>query len=271
MQTAKIQATKNYRLFHRHDDENRPLNIATRRKLKESMQLYGFLKCYPIICRRDKNGKLIVKDGQHRLAIAEELGLTVYWINDDADFDVAIVNSAAKGWVNKDYALKWAANGITAYQEILDLADRFKMQVSNAAALLAGTTAFQNIGDEFKDGTFKVKDRKWAEAVCVLYSQMCEIGPRVKDNHFLAACMAVCRLPEFDSKRLIAGAERCREKLVKYGTRDGYLEMIEEVFNFGRSKRHPVKIPAQNAMRDRNVAFKKKTKTDEPTESKQAA
>lgn len=252
MSGTKIQSTKNYKLFRRHDDENRPLDVGRRRKLIESMKLYGFLKCYPIICYRDKDSNLVVKDGQHRLAVAEDIGLTIYWIEDTSDFDVAIVNSAMRGWTTKDYALKWAANGITAYQEILEFSTRFKLQVSSAASLLAGSANFSNVRDCFFKGTFKVKDRKWAEIVGVLYSQMVEIGPRIKDQHFLSACMAIGRIPDFEAKRLIAGAERCREKLVKYGNRDGYLDMIEEVYNFGRTKRFPVKIPAQNVMRERN-------------------
>jgi len=257
MSTTKIQATKNYKLFKRHDDENRPLNVATRRKLMQSMKLYGFLKCYPIICYRTKAGQLVVKDGQHRLAIAEELGLTVYWIEDASDFDVAIVNSAMKGWTNKDYALKWAANGVESYAKMLEFAERFDIAVQHAVALLSGTTVFTNVRDAFIGGTFKIKDQKWAEAVASLYSQIGQICPRIKDQFFMLACMAVCRIEDFDHGRLIVQAEKCREKLLKYGTRDGYLGMIEEVYNYGR-RRVPVTIPAQNAMRERNATEKKK-------------
>ena len=120
----KITATKNYRLFHR-SDENRALNLKKHKKLYESMRLYGFLPSFPIVCYRDAKGNLVVKDGQHRLAIAEELGLPVYYVEESIDFDVAVVNCTPKGWTLVDYAQKFAANGVSSYQEHLDFADRF--------------------------------------------------------------------------------------------------------------------------------------------------
>ena len=258
MATAKIQATKNYRLFRRHEGENRRLEVAKRRKLKDSMKLYGFLKCFPIVCYRDKDGNLVVKDGQHRLTIAEELGLTVYFVVEETDFDVAIVNSAAKGWSNNDYAWKHAANGTAAYQEILDFSERFSIAVSLSATLLSGQSSFGNIRHHFQDGTFKIKDRRWAEAVAGLYSQMRRLSPALSNNHFLSACQAVCRVPEFDSARLLKCAERCIDKLVTYGNRDSYLSMIEEIYNFGRANKHALKIPAISAMRERDPRRKGK-------------
>ena len=268
MATPKIQATKNYRLFRRHEGENRPLEPNKRRKLKNSMRLYGFIPDFPISCRRDKDGNLIVKDGQHRLAIAEELGLTVYFVVGDDDYDVAVVNSAAKGWSIKDYAVKHAANGIAAYQEILDFSERFKVPVSLSAMLLGGTTTFQNISNSYYDGSYKIKDRKWGEMVAGLYTQMIQLSPSLKNQFFLAACQAVCRVPEFEPARLLACAERCREKLVGFGNRDAYLGMIEEVYNFGRSKKLALKIPAISIMRDRNPRnAKSKKKAAEAAES----
>lgn len=257
MSISKIQATKNYRLFVRHHDENRPLTPEKRQRLKDSMKKYGFLKCYPIICFRDSDGKLIVKDGQHRLAIAEELGITVHWVLADTDFDVALVNATVKGWSKRDYAMKYAANGVKAYEEILDLHERHAISVTMAAQLLGGTATFQNISKSFHSGTFKIKDRKWAEAVASLYAQLGNISRQLKDGHFLSSLMACCRVKDFDSDRLLNGAQKCREKLVKYGSREGYMDMLEQIYNFNRSKLFGLKIAALMEMRSRNPARKK--------------
>jgi hypothetical protein len=58
---------------------------------------------------------------------------------------------------------------------------------------------------------------------------------------------------------LIGGAERCREKLVSYSTRDAYLDLLESVYNFGRKQLVSLKLPAIEAMRKRNVATKAKS------------
>jgi hypothetical protein len=258
----KILSTKNYRLFQRHSDDNRPLNLKKHSKLADSMKRYGFLRCFPIVVMRDKDGKLIVKDGQHRLAIAEELGLTVYWVEEEVDFDVAVINCAAKVWGIRDYAQKHAANGSKAYQDGLDFADQHSLTVGTAFALLAGTTSFTNCQEQFIDGTFKIKDRAWAESVAGIYGPLAMMAPAMKNARLIEACMSVCRVADFDQRRLISNAERCREKLVPYSTKEAYLDMLEAVYNFGRSKLVGLKAAAMMAMRERNAVNGKHKKTN---------
>lgn len=256
MSGRKIQSTRNYALFVRHSNENRPFDERKHRKLKESMIRYGFLECFPIVCFRDKGGNLVIKDGQHRLAFAQELGLPVHWVEEKVDFDVAIVNSTAKVWVLRDYAAKYAANGNKSYEEGLAFAENHGLPIGTAFALLAGTTTFSNCQDTFLEGKWKVKDRAWAEAVACTYGPLVQMGPAMKNARFIEACMAVCRVDGFDRKRLIGGAERCREKLVAYSTRDAYLDMMEAVYNFGRKQLVGLKSAAMMAMKDRNAAGK---------------
>ncbi len=257
--SKKIQSTKNYRLFGR-SDENRPLCLKKHRRLMESMTLYGFLQEFPVVCVRDEKGNLIVKDGQHRLSIAEALGIAVYWIEASKDWDVAVVNSTAKPWVVRDYAEKHAANGLAHYAEALAFADQYHLSIGVAVALLAGTTGFSNMQRQFMEGTFKVKDRKWADDVASVYTALVALTP---DRHFrnsrlIEACMAVCRVPEFDPARLISGAEKCRDKLVPYSNRESYLAMLEAVYNFGRHKMFGLKVAAEMAMRERVAKFRPK-------------
>lgn len=70
--------------------------------------------------------------------------------------------------------------------------------------------------------------------------------------------MAACRVDGFEVERFIRGAERCREKLVAYSTRDANLEMMEEVYNFGRTTKNlvPLKHLAIQAMRERSAVYK---------------
>lgn len=256
----KVQATKNYRMFQRSTD-NRVTNLPKHRKLANSMKQYGFLPCFPIVCYRDANKQLIVKDGQHRLAIAETLGLTVHWIEETIDFDVAIVNSTAKVWATRDYAEKYSSNGIRSYTDGLEFTDKHGIPVGIAFALLAGVTNYSNIEEAYKDGTFKIKDRPWADAVAGVYSAITTLSPDTRNAAFLTACMAICRVPDFEPKRLLHSASRCRDKLVSYSTRDAYLDMLEEVYNFGRAKLVGLKSAAVMAMRDRNFAHASKAKS----------
>lgn len=253
----KIQATKNYRMFGRSDD-NRKLDLKKHRKLEVSMKRYGFLASFPVVCSRDANGALTVRDGQHRLAIAESLGLTVYWVEETVDFDVAVINCTAKTWVLRDYAQKFAANGNQAYQEGIEFADLHGLPIGTAFSLLSGTTSFSNFQDSFISGTFKVKDREWADMVAGIYGPIVEMSSKLRNSRFLEACMAVCRVKGFDPHRLVSGADGCREKLLSYSTRDAYLDMIEQIYNFRRKQLVALKNEAVMEMRKRNATVASK-------------
>jgi len=255
--TRKVNVTKSYRLFEL-SEKNRPLNIGKHKRLERSMKEYGFLACFPIVCCRNGDKHLVVKDGQHRLAIAENLGLPVYWIEETIDFDVAVVNNGQLVWVPRDYALSWAARGVEAYKEGIEFADAHRLPVAVAFGLLAGTVSYRNVWPDFIAGTFKIKDRLYAQRVASIYSATVAMAPRLRNARFIEACMAVCRIESFDLSRFTQGLDRCREKLVPYSTRDAYLDMIEAVYNFGRKNLSPLKVSALQAMRERNPRHGKK-------------
>lgn len=259
MTASKIQVTKNYRLFFR-DSENRETDMNKHKKLKASMMKYGFLSCFPIVCRRNSKGHLVVKDGQHRLAIAESLALPVHWVEEKVDFDIGEINTTAKVWQLVDHAEKFANNGNREYQEGLDFCKTHNMKIGIGFAMLSGNTGYSNISEVFISGNFKVKDRVWADAVAGIYNPLAAMSPCIGNSRFMEACMAVTRVDYFDAKRLLAGAERVREKLVSYSTRDAYLQMLEDVYNFGRASKNiaSLKIDAVKAMHARN-ACKQKT------------
>lgn len=251
MATRKVQSTQNYALFTL-SNENRELQIEKHKKLLESMRRYGFLQCFPIICYRNVNGQLVVKDGQHRLAIAEKLNLPVFWIEEVANFDVALVNCASMGWTLADYAHKFAANGIQDYQEGIDFAAQYKIPIGLAFSLLNGTTTFSNTRDQFVSGDFRIVDRSWAENVASIYTQLIQMAPETKSARLVEACMSACRVPYFNPDRLISCAARCRDKLVPYSTRDAYLSMLEEIYNYGQKRMVSLKLDALAAMRKRD-------------------
>jgi hypothetical protein len=249
----KLNVTKDYSLFH-HDPANRPLELPAHLPLKRLMDKWGFLPEFPIVCYR-KNGKLYIKEGQHRHAFAEELGLPIYWIETNSDYDISEIQAGMKKWSVANYAGRWAAAGIKDYEECIAFADRYGLQMGHAAALLSGVVNASLIRRKFQDGEFRVTDRKWADSVGSMYSEIVALEKAVKSSRFLEACMAVCRVPDFEPARFIHNAKKCRDRLIAYSTRDSYLEMIEEIYNRGRQTLLGVKAAATMAMRERNVAL----------------
>jgi hypothetical protein len=250
MPSLKINVTKNYQLFTRGTD-NRPTNEKKHKRLFASMKKYGFLSSFPIICYRNGAGHLIVKDGQHRLMFAETLGLPVYWKEETVDFDLATVNSTPVNWALVDYAKSYAERGIAVYKNGLEFCQTHRLPIGMGFAMLAGNVSYSNISADFTSGNFKIKDRPWADAVASVYVSLVALSAEVQNARCLEACMAICRVKDLDIARLLINAKRCREKLVAYSTREAYLDLLEEVYNFGRKFLLGLKSSALMAMKER--------------------
>lgn len=254
MASQAIMTTKNYRMFS-ISEENRPLDLSRRKALRDSMKAYGFLRSFPLSCCRDKNKKLIVKDGQNRLGIAEELGLPVHYYIEDVDYDIATVNNAQQKWSMNDYAMKWAAQGKESYAKLLVFIDLHGMPISLGSALLRGESYLH--GREkahFKVGKYEILDYEFADRVAGVYTQLVGVSQVIKNRNCLSAVIAAMSVHGFDCKRLIEGAKKRPEKLKPYATRDSYLEMIEDIYNFNRTKLIAVKMPALQALREREAS-----------------
>ena len=247
----KVTATKNYRLFQRSAD-NRALVPNKHKRLIDSMKLYGFLPEFPIVVKRHGNS-MIVKDGQHRLDIAETLGVPVWYTEQSCDWDVALVNSTPQNWRPLDYAQRYANQGNKHYREGIDFMEAHRLPITIAFSLLAGTTTFSNTQRAFLDGTYRVKDRAWADSVAAVYGPFA-VSKHCRNARFIEACMAICRVDGFDPQRLIQSLRRCQDKLASFSTRDAYLEMLEQIYNFHRKMLFPLKNEAVMAMRARDPA-----------------
>lgn len=267
---VKIQSTRNHQLFSKDSGENRPLNIKTHKRLEASMRKYGFLPCFPIIVVRDKNGKLIIRDGQHRFAIAESLGFPIYYVEYPSDFDLAEINSTSCTWKLSDYAQKYADSDVKAYLEGMEFVERHKLPIGIAFALLSGAHSYGDVREQFISGKFKVRDKEWAELVASLYTSLVSMSKQVKNTRLLEACMEVCRVPEFDPGRLLRGAKRCHDMLVGHSGKDGYLDMLEEIYNFGQRQSFGLKAAASNAKRERRVVKSGGQKPTNPSNHKSA-
>jgi len=254
----------------RRSDENRIVDLKQHKKLRDSMKTYGFLPAFPIVCHRNGTAGLVVDDGQHRLALAEELGLPVHYVVEDAKFDIAFINCTSKGWGLRDYAAKFAANGIESYLEGLQFCEQYNIPIGTGFGLLAGTVSINNVIDEYRSGTFKIKEREHADMVAGLYSRLVELSPILKTNPCIYACVSVCRVDGFEPERLISSASRNREKLVRYSSKDGFLDLFDELYNFKYSKKIPLKFMATEAMKSRNVIIASKEKASKKREKQTA-
>ncbi|MBE3118322.1 MAG: ParB N-terminal domain-containing protein [Candidatus Atribacteria bacterium] len=251
---AKLTATKDYSLFHNSLD-NRPVNLKKRKKLVRSMLNHGFIPAYPIHCVR-REGVLYVRDGQHRLAVAEQLGLPVWYVTTDYDeVDIAEINSTQEIWKLPAYAGSFAARGKHDYQVAINFAAEHKLPLGVTAGLLSsGHRGGSDNLCKFKAGAFKVMNLDAAQRVANLYARIRESNPKVNGTCILGALSSVCAVPEFEDSRLMHAVAAYPERVKQAGTLDGYLEMLEDVYNYHRqASRLALRFNANNLARKRMI------------------
>lgn len=252
-ETPKLRATKDYQLFS-VSKHNREINPSHLRKLKPSMQEYGWIPAFPMLVRRTAKG-LEILDGQHRFSVARELGLAVWFVECDNGFNIPRINASQVPWRALDYAESFSKCGKGDYGEVVTFAETHQMQIGEAAAILAGTTSFTNVRKAWIAGTYRITDRNHAERVAYLCTSIREITRTSGDKSLRLALIAISRTPGVDYARLVRNAARLPERFVKFATREGALQMLEAVYNYGRREHVGIKVAAENAMRDRNPAI----------------
>lgn len=252
MYEPKLLSTMNYALFTK-DSRNRNFAPEKHKELFASMRLLGFLPAHPIAVWKNEKGELIVKRGQHRLAFAEQLKLPVWYVIDEFEIDSAALEaSEAVPWTNIDHAENWLHRDKPHYQELLEYAERSGIPMALSASLLMGTISFNNIQHQFLSGDFVVRDRAYAETVATVYVAFKTFNRAMNGVHLIKAIASAARVEGFDAQRLIGNIPEHPGAQKKYSTRDAFLDMLEEIYNFRKKTPVALKFNAIQAMRARN-------------------
>lgn len=256
----RIHTTRNYGLFI-SDKDNRVITEQDLRRLKllrESMKLFGYRPEYPMVVFRVRE-RLKIKDGQHRFTIAEELKLTLTYVEIDRD-DIPISQIACtqSPWNVRDYVASAAARGKEAFEELLAFASEHRMPLSRAASLLNGECASSgNVGNRIKDGSFTVKDRPFADRVAKIARVVEGIVPWAMSSASLGAISRFVRVPSFDDEQFMNRVMAHPHLLRKQPIMEMYSEMYDTIYNFSSRTKIPLSFLAKEAAAGRSAAPKK--------------
>ena len=254
----QLEVTKDYDRFQLIVDNRKP-HPEKRAKLRRSMQDYGYIPAYPLHVNRLPGGKLAVKDGQGRYLMAKELGEPIYYVvvGGNSDIDVAQLGNTQRVWNVRDFAERYEQKGNPHYKELLEFAAQHGMPLNFCIAILEGHIQAGQAGSaitSYREGRFVVRCRDKADRTARVYVAMTSRYRQLRTRFFLAALHACLAIPGIDEARLLRGAQRCPGKAIKYGSRDGFLTMIEGMYNYGQRHSVPIKVPAEGICRGRNPA-----------------
>lgn len=256
MSSAKMFYTKNLAKFVQNE-MNR--DVKKIKPLVESMRKHGYLAAYPLHCFRETGGKLRVKAGHHRLEASKALGIGVYYVVLEDNASIVELETSTRPWSFHDYVAAHVRSGNRNVTAILDFHKETGIRLGQSASLLGGECAnSSNVLDRVKDGTIELSRNWHADKVgsCI----KCATAAGVKfatTAGFVGAISHIAWCDEFNMKAFCKKVQANPGALRKCATRDLYVEMLEEFYNFGLrvDNRVPLKLLAKQAAARRSVSF----------------
>lgn len=239
----QIQKTTDYGRFSRIVG-NREYNPTHLKHLASSILKRNMLEANPIIV----NEKLEVIDGQHRLKVAEENNLPIYYItipNGVNLAEVQLLNANLRTWNMYDYLESYIALGNHDYQILKDFCDLYQLPISIAMSLLEGKAIKRKQIEGihlFKTGQFKIKKVKQAT---VLAENLNSVKPYVegliwRDRNFLTALQVA--FEKVGTKKFLKRFAKSSVKLRRQMGVKEYLRSLEDMYNWHLGKNNQVRF-----------------------------
>lgn len=230
----QIQKTNNYGKF-KTIRGNRGINRKYLTKLAESIKDNNLLPSNPIIV----NERMQVIDGQHRLKVAEMLGIDIYYtvVATGSLSDVQMLNTNIRQWTLGDFLESYIAIGRDDYSELKNFSENYGVSISNSMIVLTGgyyanTTKYRLL-DSFRDGDFKITQKEYAEKFIKKLSQISKyLEDRVdKDREFLKALEKTYR-SGVTQEHLLDKFEKSGKRIRRSSGFKEYIREIEDVISY---------------------------------------
>jgi len=252
---GKVYQTYDYDLFESHAG-NRKINETHVNKLIASFQKERILSHITVY---EENGKLIVWDGQHRLAALMRLQWIIYFLVVEKPEAVspATMNNAQSKWIIDDYIHSNITLGnynyilfAKAYEHINNIAPVGSKRTLHLAHLIDIARHVKSRNGEHisrralttsvREGHFTFNEKE-ADEVIELCVDMCQIfflsyHKGGMDKQFIYAFLLFSSLKNFTLQNFIEKIETTN-KMQQYRKVEDYLENFEHVYNFKKSSK----------------------------------
>lgn len=252
----QLKQTKEYRLF-KFDPTNRPVGKKVK-KIIASMKVRGFLPAHPIACV-PSGSAMAIKDGQHRFEAAKSLGIAVWYVcsREYENVSIAGLNKDIVGaWTPYDYIGSFKGQGKADYLTLQQFMDETKLPAGCAASLLYGQQANSgNALEAIRSGTFKVRDIAYARQVANVMEAARKHVPWSRHASFIEAISKCARVASCKTNLLAEKINNYPFLLRLQPTVDGYLDVLDEVYNYHSRDKIPLKFLATEASKKRQAAM----------------
>lgn len=169
VKSPKILHTTDYGMF-KSIHSNRDIDRNHLRRLTKAIQTKNLLYLFPIVV----NKHMEVVDGQHRLKVAEILGVPIYYLidNDITKADIAMVNNNRKAWGALNFIDFYAKEGVKEFKKLKKLLDEYDITIMTGVRLMDGNSLSYFSGGtsshNLRSGTINADYYELAVMICDL-------------------------------------------------------------------------------------------------------
>lgn len=239
-----VYETENYDQFS-FLDQNR--KVTNNNPLRISIQEDNKLKFNPIIC----NANMEVIDGQHRLSIAKELKVPIYYIIDQtADVkDIQSLNVGHRNWSQSNHMEYHASQGNPDYKFMRTLVNDFNISISAlmlAYACYVGESKKESVNSIFKRGKFRfnkpfpnvLDDVQKYNDIMFLFTKFTTSKRLSREGQH--TLLNLVQEDEYDHNRFLRAIENYPDDFMtamQFKTRAAIRERIIALYNKGKRKK----------------------------------
>lgn len=240
----EVNETSNLEQFI-FDTNNRKVSEVHVARIMGSMQRDGFNWNFPLRVRKDGD-MYVVLDGQHRLTAARRLGISVYFtvMGDSKDDAVYTANAFSKGWALHDYHRYWLGKGSEVHLYVDNMVKEHGIPLSQSVELVFSSVGSKKKMDAYRMNTLRLDDVD-TDKVEDLINKVNTIRlfdmntKKVMRHHaFVRACVKFVTAKFYDEKRMLKCLEGRSMRLKKYVHMSENIDMLLEMYNYGRAKRY---------------------------------
>lgn len=234
---AVFYETKDYGIF-RVICGNRLISMAgeIRKEMYKDLAQNGWKPYCPAITFPYQGG-LGVIDAQHRIEMAKELGIPVFFrviegISLEEAENMMIELQRGKPWQFVDYVNMYSSNGKESYIYLQKFAKENNISISKASSMLYGQLPSSgNVSEYIKNGTYKIKNINYANSVMDVFNLFKSFEEVRNHSNLLTACAKLVFVKEFDKKRLEKKLNANPHMVNNAHTNGDFLKLIEEIYN----------------------------------------
>jgi len=231
---GKLYETTNYDMF-KFVEWNRGISTRQINALKRSIQINNMLSLNPIIVDREFN----VIDGQHRLTVAKEMQVPIYFIIGDVSHsDMINLNTSQRNWQQIDYINYYAKQGDINYEKLKYIIDNNTFTITEVTILLDrdGKKEMLSKGHYIIHNEYEVNRRlNLLKKVKSLY------GDRLYQVQCIALKIALDH-KEFKINHFLKNLERNTEKFRAAAKVIEQVRVIEDIYNYRLQRSNHIRI-----------------------------